>query len=74
MGSYALASSVSDQITRYDGNIDVYDNDDSKSFETPRKNNCSSSCFGDTITNLFINHGCICKFDYLCIFIGIIEQ
>ena len=49
VGSHVLASSELYQITNYDGNTDVNNNDDSPSFETPSKNNCSSSYFGDTI-------------------------
>ena len=49
-----LAYYVSDQITRHHVNTDVNYNNDSRSFETPRKNNYSSSCCGDTITTTTI--------------------
>ena len=49
MGRYALGSSVSYQSTIYHINTDVDNNDDPPSFETPRKNNRSSSSLGDTI-------------------------
>ena len=52
MGTHALASSVSYQITSYNVNTDVNDNYYSYSFETPRKNNLSYSSFGDTITTM----------------------
>ena len=48
--SHDLASAGLDQSTNHHGNIDVKDNDASHSLETPRENNCSPSCFGDTIT------------------------
>ena len=50
VGANDVASSGSDQITNHHGNMDSKDNDDSRSFETPRKNNFPSSYFGDTIT------------------------
>ena len=50
MGSRDVASAVLDQSNNHCGNTDVKDNDDSQSFETPRKNNCSYLYFGDTLT------------------------
>ena len=50
VGAHGLASSVSYQITIQHVNTDVNNNADSWLFETPRKNNHSSSCFYDTIT------------------------
>ena len=49
VGAHDVASYGWDQSTNYHDNTDVKDNDDSKSFETPRKNNGSYSSFGDTI-------------------------
>ena len=43
MGTYSLASSISDQSTSHHVNTNVNDNDDSQSFETHRKNNHSCS-------------------------------
>ena len=37
MGAHALASSISDQITRHNVNTNFKNNDDSRSFEAPRK-------------------------------------
>ena len=48
VGAHALESSVSDQSTRNNVNTDVKNNNDSKSFETPRKNICSYYYFGNT--------------------------
>ena len=45
VGAHDASSSGLNQSTNLHGNIDVKDNDDSRSFDTPRKNNCSSSCF-----------------------------
>ena len=50
VGSHDLASAGLYQSTNYNINTDVNDNDDTHSFETSRKDNCSSSSFGDTIT------------------------
>ena len=50
VGTHALASAVSYKITIHHVNNDFNDNYDSRSFEIPRKNNCSSTYFGDTIT------------------------
>ena len=52
VGEHDLASSGLYQIINHRGNTDVNNNYDSQSFETPRKNNCSASCFGDTITKM----------------------
>ena len=48
--AHYLASAGLDQSTNHCGNTDVRDNDYSRSFETPRGNDFSSSYFGDTIT------------------------
>ena len=50
MGAHDVASAGLDQRTNHHGNTYVKDNDDSQSFETPRKNNFSYSSFGNTIT------------------------
>ena len=47
--AHALVSCVSDQSTNHHVHTNVNYNDDSKSFEAPRKNGCSSSSFVDTI-------------------------
>ena len=49
MGTIYVASSGLDQSTNHHDNTDVKDNDDSQSYETPRKK-FSYSYFGDTIT------------------------
>ena len=46
--AHDVASGGLDQITNH-RDTDVKENDYSQSFETPRKNNCSSSSFGDTL-------------------------
>ena len=53
MVAHYLASSVSYPITIPNNNIDAKDDDNSRLFESPRKNNHSSSSFSDTmvITN-----------------------
>ena len=48
MGAHYLASSVSYQIISNHINTDINDNNDSQSFETPRKNNRSYASFVDT--------------------------
>ena len=48
VGAHNLSSSVSDQSTSNHVNYDVYNNDDSQSFKTPRKYNHSYTSFGDT--------------------------
>ena len=48
MGAHYLASSVLYQIISNHINTDINDNNDSQSFETPRKNNRSYASFGDT--------------------------
>ena len=50
MSEHALASFELDRRTNHNGNTGVNNNDDSRSFETLRRNNFSSSRFGDTIT------------------------
>ena len=52
VGAHDLASSGLDQMNNKHGNTDVNDNNDSHSFETPRKNNCCYYCFGDAITTI----------------------
>ena len=49
MVANALAYYVLDKSTRNHVNTDVNENEDSQSFETPRKNNRSYTYFGDTI-------------------------
>ena len=50
MGEHALESSVSYKITSHYVNNDVNNNDNTQSFETPRKNYHSYYSFGDTMT------------------------
>ena len=52
LGENHVALSGLYQITNHHDNMDVKYNDDSKSFETHRKNNCSSLYFYDTITTV----------------------
>ena len=56
VGAHYISSSVLYQSTNHHGNTDVKDNDDSQSFETPKKNNFYSSYFGDTITTTITPH------------------
>ena len=48
--SHEISAAVLDQSTNHHGNTGVNNNDESRSFETPRGNNYSSSFFVDTIT------------------------
>ena len=54
VGAHDVASYGLYQSTNYHGIADVKDNDYSQSFETARKNNLRSSCFGDTFTTTII--------------------
>ena len=49
VGAHVVASSELYKRTNHNGNTDFKDNDGSRSFETPRKNNFSPSYFGDSL-------------------------
>ena len=50
VGAHDVLSAGLDKSTNHYGNTDVKDNDDSQSFDTHRRNNCSCSYFRDTFT------------------------
>ena len=50
VGANDVAPYVLDQSINHYGNMEGKDNDGSQSYETPWKNNCRSSYFGDIIT------------------------
>ena len=69
MGEHDLASSVSDQSSINHVNTDFNNDDDSRSFETPWKNNRSFTSLVDTktktttpnLSNLLLpGKGCVC--------------